>query len=464
MATMYAPGARRSAAPSYSPRSALTSQALYDDQVTKDLLDAMLSAVQPAGIGQSQAGVNLGEVLGSGTSIVDSSFGAGGTGDGAGDSGGTAPAGGPGGLGVVGDIGQAFSALGFLGQDSTMAQLGQTLGQAATIGTAVGQAAQGNLGQAAMSLAPMAANALGMPASLAGVAATAANPTLGQVDTQAAIVNAALSALAPPVAAVTSLAQMMGLVPTTKSMLTPVENIDVNAMIADQEAMQAAMEEGVAIAAGFDAPVTDSFMGFDAEAAFGDVGGFGMGDAGAAAAVGADGTDAGAGGTGVGGDTAGATGADGTDGGAGGAGMGDGTAAAASGDSSGDAGGGGGGGGGACFLTTAAVEHMGQKDDGEVLSTLRRFRDSYMRKDAEKLRDVAWYYEHAPRIVDALSRSPDVAKLYQEMYDSYIYPSYEAIKANNMERAYELYRAGVIFAQKASGVNTSDRAIPSTSA
>jgi hypothetical protein len=272
MATMYAPGARRSAAPSYSPRAALTSEAIYDDQVTKDLLDAMLSAVQPAGVGQSQAGVNLGEVLGSGTSIAD--FNLNGGGEGIGDSGGTAPTGGPGGLGVVGDIGQAFSALGVLGQDSTMAQLGQTLGQVATVGTAVGQAAQGNLGQAAMTVAPMAANALGMPASLASVAATAANPTLGQVDTQAAVVNAMLGTLAPPVAAALTIGQMLGLVPTTKSMLTPVEDIDVNAMIAEQDALALAMEEGAAIAAGFDSGVTSSTVGVTgAEAASADSGG-----------------------------------------------------------------------------------------------------------------------------------------------------------------------------------------------
>jgi hypothetical protein len=272
MATMYAPGARRSAAPSYSPRSALTSEALYDDQVTKDLLDAMLSAVQPAGVGQSQAGVNLGEVLGSGTSIAD--FNLTGGGEGIGDSGGTAPTGGPGGLGVVGDIGQAFSALGVLGQDSTMAQLGQTLGQVATVGTAVGQAAQGNLGQAAMTVAPMGLAALGMPGSLASIGMTAANPALGQVDTQAAVVNAMLGTLAPPVAAALTIGQMMGLVPTTKSMLTPVESRDINAMIAEQEALALAMEEGAAIAAGFDSGVTSSTVGVTgAEAASGDTGG-----------------------------------------------------------------------------------------------------------------------------------------------------------------------------------------------
>jgi hypothetical protein len=39
-------------------------------------------------------------------------------------------------------------------------------------------------------------------------------------------------------------------------------------------------------------------------------------------------------------------------------------------------GGGGGGGAGVCFLTTAAVEHMGHNDDGQLLNTLRDFRDT----------------------------------------------------------------------------------------
>lgn len=266
---MYAPGARRSAAPSYSPRAALTSEALYDDQVTKDLVDAMLAATQPGGVGQSQANVNLGEVLGSGTSIADFNL------NGGGDSSGSAgPTGGTAGLGTVGDIGQAFSALGVLGQDPSMAQLGNVLGQVATIGTAAGQAAQGNLGQAAMTVAPMGLSALGVPGGLANVAMTAANPALGPVDTLASVVNAAIANTNPVAMAALSLAQMVGLVPTTKSMLTPVQDIDVNAMIAEQEAVQAMMEDAAAIAQGFDSGVTSSTVGVTgAEAASADSGG-----------------------------------------------------------------------------------------------------------------------------------------------------------------------------------------------
>lgn len=284
MATMYAPGARRSAAPTYSPRAALTSEALYDDKVTKDLLDAMLSAVQPAGVGQSQAGVNLGEALGSGTSIADFDFGSGGFGGLEGVSSGPGAPGGTAGLSGLTDTAQAFSALAVLAQDPTMADMAAALGKAATVGTAAGQAAQGNLGQAAMTVAPMGLAALGVPGGLASIGMTAANPALGPVDTTAAAINAAIAQANPVAMAALSLAQMVGLVPSTKSMVTPVQDIDVNAMIAEQEAMQAMMEDAAAIASGFDSAVTDSTVGITgAEAASVDSGGIGIGDSGTAA-------------------------------------------------------------------------------------------------------------------------------------------------------------------------------------
>jgi hypothetical protein len=95
---------------------------------------------------------------------------------------------------------------------------------------------------------------------------------------------------------------------------------------------------------------------------------------------------------------------------------------------------------------------MGQKDNGEVLSALRVFRDSYMRSNKEKSKDVEWYYDNAPRIVAALDRAPNADKLYKKMYDDYIHPAYEAIKDGDLESAYRIYKGGVDFAKKASGI------------
>ena len=108
--------------------------------------------------------------------------------------------------------------------------------------------------------------------------------------------------------------------------------------------------------------------------------------------------------------------------------------------------------GGSCFLTTAAVSHMNQKDNGEVLNALREFRDTYMRKNKEKSKDVSWYYENAPRIVAALDKRPDADKVYKKMYRDFIKPAYDAIQEGDDEHAYEIYKDVVDFAEKHSGI------------
>jgi hypothetical protein len=118
----------------------------------------------------------------------------------------------------------------------------------------------------------------------------------------------------------------------------------------------------------------------------------------------------------------------------------------------GDRGGGGGGGGGGCFLTTAAVDHMNEKDDGEVLSTLREFRDTYMKKNKEKSKDVAWYYDNAPKIVAAIDARQDAKSLYTKMYNRYIKKAYRQIKSGDLEEAYTTYKAGIDFAKKSANI------------
>jgi len=114
------------------------------------------------------------------------------------------------------------------------------------------------------------------------------------------------------------------------------------------------------------------------------------------------------------------------------------------------------GGPGGCFLTTAAVSHMKQKDNGEVLNTLRDFRDTYMRKNKEKSKDVAWYYKNAPRIVAALDKRPDADKVYKKMYSDFIKPAYKAIQEGDDAHAYEIYKDGIDFAKKHSGIDKED--------
>lgn len=108
---------------------------------------------------------------------------------------------------------------------------------------------------------------------------------------------------------------------------------------------------------------------------------------------------------------------------------------------------------GGCYITTAATKHGGQKDDGEVLNTLRRFRDTYMRKDAEKNKDVAWYYKNAPKIVNAIDKMPEADAVYQKLYKQYILPAYHAIKKGENKRAFKLYKSLVKHAESVAGLH-----------
>jgi hypothetical protein len=99
---------------------------------------------------------------------------------------------------------------------------------------------------------------------------------------------------------------------------------------------------------------------------------------------------------------------------------------------------------------------MGQKDNGEVLNTLRNFRDTYMQKDREKNKDVQWYYTNAPRIMRALDARKDVGSVYREMYNDYILPAYKKIKAGKNAEAYTIYKRGVNFARRESGIDNDD--------
>jgi hypothetical protein len=99
---------------------------------------------------------------------------------------------------------------------------------------------------------------------------------------------------------------------------------------------------------------------------------------------------------------------------------------------------------------------MKQKDNGEVLNTLRDFRDTYMRKNKEKSKDVAWYYKNAPRIVAALDKRDDADKVYKKMYNDFIRPAYNAIQEGDDAHAYEIYKDGIDFAKKHSGIDKED--------
>ena len=92
---------------------------------------------------------------------------------------------------------------------------------------------------------------------------------------------------------------------------------------------------------------------------------------------------------------------------------------------------------GGCFLTTAVAERRGEADDGPALSALRRFRDGYMTRTAERKAMVAEYYATAPRIVSAIpSWHPD-----WDWIGARIDAAVAAIAASEDDEAFRIYAA-----------------------
>lgn len=108
-----------------------------------------------------------------------------------------------------------------------------------------------------------------------------------------------------------------------------------------------------------------------------------------------------------------------------------------------------------CYLTTAACGAIGLADDCSELEVLRWFRDSVLLRDSAGRRDVAAYYETAPRIVSAIDRRPDANLIYRRIYAGTIQPAVTAIRAGDMRKAYGLYREMVQSLEQICQITTS---------
>ncbi len=103
--------------------------------------------------------------------------------------------------------------------------------------------------------------------------------------------------------------------------------------------------------------------------------------------------------------------------------------------------------GSSCFLTTACVEFLGKPDDCYELTTLRRFRDGYLKKRDGGEALVAQYYEIAPKIVDKINQLPNREEYYKRIYDK-IVACITCIEADDNDGALAIYKEMVLVLQK----------------
>jgi hypothetical protein len=103
---------------------------------------------------------------------------------------------------------------------------------------------------------------------------------------------------------------------------------------------------------------------------------------------------------------------------------------------------------GGCFITTATVNYMGEADNGQTLTALRNFRDTFMSKTKSRKKQLDWYYAHAPEIVKSLDSLENKEEVYTKLYKSYILPAANAHKCQQKSDAFNLYKAGIKFSLK----------------
>ncbi|MBV8519177.1 MAG: DUF4157 domain-containing protein [Acidobacteria bacterium] len=96
-----------------------------------------------------------------------------------------------------------------------------------------------------------------------------------------------------------------------------------------------------------------------------------------------------------------------------------------------------------CFLTTACVAWRGLPDDCHELTTLRAFRDSYVRALPEGEVLIAHYYAVAPRIVAAIDASPRREAILESI-DRVIRFCVDAIARGEFAHALAAYREMVL--------------------
>lgn len=97
-----------------------------------------------------------------------------------------------------------------------------------------------------------------------------------------------------------------------------------------------------------------------------------------------------------------------------------------------------------CFITTACVKYYNLPDDCYQLTTLRKFRDTYLSQTDENKELIKQYYSGAPQLVKLLEKDTDKIMLFSTIFKQ-INASCNAIEEGRYKKAKEIYCAVVLF-------------------
>jgi hypothetical protein len=94
--------------------------------------------------------------------------------------------------------------------------------------------------------------------------------------------------------------------------------------------------------------------------------------------------------------------------------------------------------GGGCFLTTACTQYAGLPDDCRELTTLRRFRDTYVMSLPDGAEVVTEYYNSAPILLKYIDSSDDRVNILSDIFRS-VSTTVELVESGQCEKAKAIY-------------------------
>lgn len=100
---------------------------------------------------------------------------------------------------------------------------------------------------------------------------------------------------------------------------------------------------------------------------------------------------------------------------------------------------------GGCYVTTACVFAKGLPDDCYELETIRRFRDTWLRNQANGEEEIRTYYEIAPKIVEAFNRFENKKAIWNDIYEKIVLPCVKLIESEKYQAAFNLYKNETIY-------------------
>lgn len=95
-----------------------------------------------------------------------------------------------------------------------------------------------------------------------------------------------------------------------------------------------------------------------------------------------------------------------------------------------------------CYITTATMVATGNSDDNSYeLTTMRKFRDDFMKATPAGKELIDNYYQVAPKVVAKLNARSDAKHVYTAIYNNYLAPAIAAIETGDNYHALSIYRA-----------------------